>query len=50
MSNSRIALTLVSCAILCACSAMTDPAASTSAPRSLAKWVIVSPAAPTIAP
>ncbi len=50
MSITRTTLTLVSCAALCACSAMTDPAASTSTPRSLAKWVIVSPATPTIAP
>ena len=50
MSNSRKALTLVSCAALVACSAMEDPAASTGTPHSLAKWVIVSPAAPTIAP
>jgi len=50
MLNSRNALTLVSCAALFACSAMEDPAASTSTPRSLAKWVIVTPAAPTIAP
>jgi hypothetical protein len=50
MSNSRIALTLVSCAALFACSAMEDPAASTNVPRSLAKWVLVSPASPTIAP
>lgn len=50
MSISRIALTLVSGAALLGCSAMTDPAASVSTPRSLAKWVIVSPAAPTIAP
>ena len=50
MSIFRKALTLVSCAALFACSAMTDPATSTSTPRSLAKWVIVSPAAPTIAP
>ncbi len=50
MTISRTALTLVSCAALFGCSAMEDPAASTSVPRSLAKWVIVSPAAPTIAP
>src|SRR5450432_3541170 len=50
MSISRNALTFVGCAVLCACSAMEDPAASTSTPRSLAKWVIVSPAAPTVAP
>jgi hypothetical protein len=50
MSISRKALTFVGCAALVACSAMEDPAASTSTPRSLAKWVIVSPAAPTIAP
>jgi len=50
MSNSRIALTLVSCAALFACSAMEDPLASTSVQRSLAKWVLVSPASPTIAP
>ena len=29
---------------------MTDPAASTNTPRSLAKWVTISPATPTIAP
>jgi hypothetical protein len=50
MSHSRTALSLLSCAALFACSAMEDPAASTSTPRSLAKWVLVSPAAPTIAP
>ena len=50
MSIPRKVLTLVSCAALFACSAMEDPASSTSTPRSLAKWVIVSPAAPTIAP
>src|ERR1700712_5380176 len=50
MSNSRSLLTLVSISALFACSAMEDPAASTVTPNSLAKWVIVSPAAPTIAP
>jgi len=50
MSISRNALTLVSCAALFACSAMEDPSSSTSIPRSLARWVLVSPAAPTIAP
>jgi hypothetical protein len=50
MSASRIALTLVSCAALAACSAMEDPSSSKSTPHSLAKWVLVSPAAPTIAP
>jgi len=50
MSITRSALTLVSCVALFACSAMEDPAASKSTPRSLAKWVLVSPAAPTIAP
>jgi hypothetical protein len=50
MSISRIALTLVSCAALFACSAMEDPSSGTSTPHSLAKWVLVSPAAPTIAP
>ncbi|HMI58823.1 MAG TPA: Ig-like domain-containing protein, partial [Gemmatimonadaceae bacterium] len=50
MSFSRSALSLLSCAALFACSAMEDPAASTSIPRSLARWVLVSPAAPTIAP
>ena len=50
MTISRTALTLVSCAALFGCSAMEDPAASSSVARSLAKWVIVSPAAPTIAP
>jgi hypothetical protein len=50
MSFSRSALSLLSCAALFACSAMEDPAASTSTPRSLARWVLVSPAAPTIAP
>ena len=50
MTISRTVLTLVSCAALVGCSAMEDPAASTSVARSLAKWVIVSPAAPTIAP
>lgn len=50
MSISRHALTILSCAALFACSAMEDPSASTSVQRSLAKWVLVSPAAPTIAP
>ena len=50
MSISRNALTLVSCAALFACSAMEDPSSSRSIPRSLARWVLVSPAAPTIAP
>jgi len=50
MSISRQVLTLVSCAALFACSAMEDPSASTSVQHSLAKWVLVSPAAPTIAP
>lgn len=50
MSISRQVLTLVSCAALLACSAMEDPSASTSVQHSLAKWVLVSPAAPTIAP
>ena len=50
MSTSRFALSLLGCATLCACSAMTDPISSTSAPRSLAKWVLVTPAAPTLVP
>jgi len=50
MSISRQVLTLVSCASLFACSAMEDPSASTRVQHSLAKWVLVSPAAPTIAP
>src|SRR5512140_3678384 len=50
MSISRQVLTLVSGAALLACSAMEDPSASTSVQHSLAKWVLVSPAAPTIAP
>jgi len=50
MSISRTALRLLCCAALCACSAMTDPASTTNVPRSLAKWVTISPAAPTIAP
>lgn len=50
MSILRTALSLVGCASLVACSAMEDPASSTSTPHSLAKWVLVSPAAPTIAP
>ena len=50
MSHTRIALTLVSCASLFACSAMEDPSSGTSTPRSLAKWVLVSPASPTMAP
>jgi hypothetical protein len=44
------ALRLLCCVALCACSAMTDPTSTTSAPRSLAKWVTISPATPTIAP
>ena len=50
MSISRTALSLLGCATLVACSAMTDPSTSTSAPQSLARWIIVSPATPTIAP
>lgn len=50
MCIPRTALRLLCCAALCACSAMEDPAASTSTPRSLARWVTISPAAPTIAP
>jgi hypothetical protein len=50
MRIPRTALRLLCCAALCACSAMTDPASTTNAPRSLAKWVTISPATPTIAP
>ena len=50
MCIPRTALKLLSCAALCACSAMTDPSASTGTPRSLAKWVTIEPATPTIAP
>lgn len=51
MLTSRPALGLLACAALSACSMMTDPTSSaTGTPRSLAKWVLVSPAAPTIAP
>ena len=50
MSLSRRALSLFSCAMLVACSAMTDPASSPSTPTSLARWILVSPASPTIPP
>jgi Big-like domain-containing protein len=51
MLKLRPALALVACAALAACSAMTDPTSlSTGTPRSLAKWVLVSPASPTLAP
>jgi hypothetical protein len=50
MSISRLALSLASCATLVACSAMTDPSSSTNTPTSLARWILVSPAAPTIPP
>lgn len=50
MSISRTALSLVCCATIVACSAMTDPSPSASAPQSLARWIIVSPAALTMAP
>jgi len=50
MSISRFALSLASCAMLAACSAMTDPASSSNTPTSLARWILVSPASPTIPP
>jgi hypothetical protein len=50
MSISRCAVTLVSCAALISCSAMEEPSSSSSTPRSLAKWVLISPAAPTMSP
>lgn len=50
MSISHHALALASCATFVACSAMTDPSASTTTPQSLARWMIISPAQPTIPP
>ena len=50
MSISRLALSFSSCAMLLACSAMTDPSSSSNTPRSLARWILVSPASPTIPP
>jgi hypothetical protein len=50
MSISRLALSLSSCATLFACSAMTDPSSSANTPASLARWILVSPASPTIPP
>jgi Bacterial Ig-like domain (group 2) len=50
MSIFRLALSLSSCAALAACSAMTDPSSSSNTPTSLARWILVSPAAPTIPP
>ena len=50
MSISRLALSLSSCATLLACSAMTDPSSSLNTPESLARWILVSPASPTIPP
>jgi hypothetical protein len=50
MSISRLALSISSCAMLLACSAMTDPSSSSNTPASLARWILVSPASPTIPP
>jgi Bacterial Ig-like domain (group 2) len=50
MSISRSALALASCAAFVACSVMTDPSSTSTTPQSLARWILVSPAAPTIPP
>lgn len=50
MLITRLALSLASCATLLACSAMTDPSSSSNTPTSLARWILVSPASPTIPP
>jgi hypothetical protein len=52
MRTPRVLLTLSCCFALAACSAMDAPTTSqtTSPPRSLAKWVMITPATPTLAP
>jgi len=50
MLISRRALALLSCATIVGCSTMTDPSSTTDTLHSLARWLLVSPAAPTIPP